>query len=165
MKRVLSAFVRDVTIKWPNDVYWQEKKICGILIENTLSGSLIARSIIGVGLNVNQETFRSDAPNPASLKQITGQAYDRMMLLDQFRATFHQYAQLLNTDEAFADEMHREYLSSLYRREGYFLYCDKNGPFEARIHHIEPSGYLTLERKNGSFSRYAFKEVNFVSGK
>ena len=64
------------SVKWPNDVYWQDKKICGMLIENSLDGSDIASCIIGIGINVNQERFVSDAPNPVSLINITGHEHD-----------------------------------------------------------------------------------------
>jgi BirA family biotin operon repressor/biotin-[acetyl-CoA-carboxylase] ligase len=158
VKHTLSGCIRDVTVKWPNDIYWQDKKICGILIENTLSENMISRSIVGIGLNINQETFLSGAPNPVSLKQITGHTCDRTILLEQFRAHFHQLRQRFES-KGDIDEIHREYLSALYRREGYFPYRDRQGRFEARIHHIEPSGHLILERKNGALSRYAFKEV------
>ena len=67
----LGQLVGDLSIKWPNDIYWRNGKIGGILIENTLKGNLIKESIIGVGLNVNQREFHSDAPNPVSLWQIT----------------------------------------------------------------------------------------------
>jgi BirA family biotin operon repressor/biotin-[acetyl-CoA-carboxylase] ligase len=67
----LEQYIGDVSIKWPNDIYWRNGKIAGILIENTLQGTVIKDSIIGVGLNVNQREFRSDAPNPVSLYQIS----------------------------------------------------------------------------------------------
>ncbi|MDR1601743.1 MAG: biotin--[acetyl-CoA-carboxylase] ligase [Tannerella sp.] len=158
VRHLLDDYIRDVTVKWPNDVYWRDKKICGILIENVLSGSRIVRSIIGIGLNVNQEIFLSGASVPVSLKQITGHSHDRMQLLAEFRAGFHRLRQRFGF-ETHVDEIHREYLSALYRRDGYFPYRDRYGRFEARIHHVEPSGHLILARKDGTHSRYAFKEV------
>ena len=68
----LGQHVADLSIKWPNDIYWRNGKIAGILIENTLKGNIIKDSIIGVGLNVNQRHFISDAPNPVSMRQILG---------------------------------------------------------------------------------------------
>ena len=70
IKEELDEWAEGISIKWPNDIYWNEKKICGILIENDLLGHHIGRSISGIGVNINQEVFRSDAPNPVSLKQI-----------------------------------------------------------------------------------------------
>ena len=76
------------TVKWPNDIYWNDSKLAGILIENTLQGSCILDSIIGVGIDVNQTLFKSDAPNPVSLKMITGRDIDRDALLHDIMARF-----------------------------------------------------------------------------
>ena len=83
IKQVLDTYISDVIIKYPNDIYYQNKKIAGILIENSMTDGFLSQSIIGIGLNVNQEIFRSDAPNPVSLKQITGLTYDLNILLQQ----------------------------------------------------------------------------------
>ena len=76
----IGQHIGDVCIKWPNDIYWRNGKIGGILIENTLKGSIIMDSIIGVGLNVNQRVFKSDAPNPVSMWQICEHETDREAL-------------------------------------------------------------------------------------
>ena len=157
---MLDRYVRDITVKWPNDVYRKEQKICGILIENLLSGKFIAHSILGIGLNINQQIFRSDAPNPVSLAQITGKTYDRMAILEAWHTEFRRLRRLLETGDAAA--LHAEYLRSLYRRDGFHRYRDACGAFEARIVDIEPDGHYVLERRDGSFSRYAFKEVSFI---
>src|SRR5680860_150521 len=68
--------VRDVSIKWPNDIYIGNKKIAGILIENAIKGRNLFSTVIGVGLNLNQKNFLSDAPNPVSLYQLTGKEYN-----------------------------------------------------------------------------------------
>ena len=65
----LDNYTNGFSIKWPNDIYWKDKKIGGILIENELEGEYIVQSIIGIGLNINQEVFYSDAPNPVSLNR------------------------------------------------------------------------------------------------
>ena len=72
VKETLDGYIDSVTVKWPNDIYWKDRKICGMLIENDLSGQHLYCSVIGIGLNINQEVFRSNAPNPVSLTQITG---------------------------------------------------------------------------------------------
>ena len=77
VKETLEKYTDSVTVKWPNDIYWKDRKICGMLIENDLSGQYLYCSVVGIGLNINQEIFRSDAPNPVSLTQITGKTYDR----------------------------------------------------------------------------------------
>ena len=160
VKETLDAYASDITVKWPNDIYWKDKKICGMLIENDLAGRTIYDSIIGIGLNINQELFRSDAPNPVSLTQITQQQYDLDEVLDRFLTRFYDYYLMLLQEKQ--DEIRRAYDEALYRREGFYLYRDEKGEFEARIHHIEPSGHLVLERHDGSLHPYAFKEVAIV---
>ena len=140
-------------IKWPNDIYWGDKKLCGILIENQLTGQHIKRSIIGVGLNVNQVEFVSDAPNPVSLSQITGQRHDRNALLAAV-------IEALPADPSVVDA--DRYRSLLYRREGYHPYRDTNGTFEARLVDVEDDGHLQLCDRQGHERRYAFKEVEFI---
>lgn len=67
IKEELDTYTTDISIKWPNDIYWKDKKICGMLIENDLMGRNISQSIAGVGININQEVFHSSAPNPVSI--------------------------------------------------------------------------------------------------
>ena len=83
LKDVLDRSVDDITLKWPNDIYWQDCKLSGTLIETSLSGGRIRHCIFGVGLNVNQREFKSDAPNPVSLWQIVQHETDREHLLEQ----------------------------------------------------------------------------------
>ncbi|MBQ9668583.1 MAG: biotin--[Prevotella sp.] len=147
----LSTFVAEgLSIKWPNDIYWRDRKLCGILIECSLSGQHIRDCIIGVGLNVNQECFLSDAPNPVSLRQILAHELDREALLKRILDAF-------TPDEVDA----ARYRSLLYRREGLHPYRDADGPFEARLVTVEPDGHLILIDVNGRQRRYAFKEVSF----
>ena len=147
----LGQMVGDLSIKWPNDIYWCNGKLAGILIENTLKGNLIKDSIIGVGLNVNQRKFHSDAPNPVSLWQITGQETNREQLLKDI---------LQRLD--FKDGLKERYMKSLYRRKGFHPYTDKDGVFMAEIVGVEDDGHLLLSDDNGKKRRYAFKEVQFV---
>ena len=151
----MQAFgISDLSVKWPNDIYWRDRKLCGILIENRLQGSLIRDSIIGLGLNVNQRAFVSDAPNPVSLCQITGHEMNREALLDEF---------LKRLDEALHDETVRtDYRSRLYRRDGLFAYRDQEGLFRARLKDVLPDGRLLLTDEAGQDRTYAFKEVQFV---
>lgn len=158
VKDALDSYIDSVSVKWPNDIYWKDRKICGMLIENDLSGSYLYSSVIGIGLNVNQEVFRSNAPNPVSLRQITGKELDRDEILHRFlRIFFDYYCLLLQEKEA---EVRTAYMAALYRNDGYYPYLDADGPFEARIYAIEPTGHLILERRDGERKRYAFKEVS-----
>lgn len=149
----LGQYIGDLSIKWPNDIYWHNRKICGMLIENTLYGSSIKDSIIGVGVNVNQRVFRSDAPNPVSVWQICGQETDRQKLL---------LAILHCLDHYLYQDVKAQYCAMLYRRKGFYPYADKDGTFMAEIAGVEDDGHLVLCVEDGRTRRYAFKEVRFV---
>ncbi len=150
---VLSHYhIKEVSIKWPNDIYWRDRKLCGILIENTLSGERIRESVIGVGLNINQRTFLSDAPNPVSLLQILNKSTDRLEILND----------ILDTFDLGQEDLSSRYEDLLYRREGFYAYQDKSGIFNASIVSIEPDGHLLLCDEQGRQRRYAFKEVSFI---
>ena len=163
MKNTLDPYISDVCVKWPNDVYCGDRKIAGILIENTIFQGKITQSIIGIGLNVNQTFFHfesADSPQPTSLKQITGCSYDRWAILDDFQRTFTEQAERLN--KGFLDAVHTDYIDTLYHKNGYHLYRDEQGEFEATFHDIALSGHLVLERRDGHLSHYDFKTVRQV---
>lgn len=164
IKEALDNLVEGISIKWPNDIYWREKKICGILIENDLQGRYLNRSIAGVGLNVNQEVFHSDAPNPVSLKQITGQDYDRYELLADILTRIHDYYVRLRTENPvrFRPDISVRYAEALFRRDGWHLYTDSHGTFRARIVCVESDGRFVLEDEEKNLRHYLFKEVQYV---
>ncbi len=149
----LSNTIGDLSIKWPNDIYWRNGKLGGILIEHRIQGAMIRDSIIGVGLNVNQRQFRSDAPNPVSLFQITEQEMDRKQLLDAILQNFSQY---------ISQPLKSRYCSLLFRRQGYHPYVDQQGAFMAAWQDVEDDGHLILLDDEGKQRRYAFKEVQYV---
>lgn len=148
------------SVKWSNDIYYKDYKMAGILIENTLQGSSILDTVVGVGLDVNQEVFVSDAPNPISLKNITGKEYDRDALLNDIVERFIGYMELSSDRERA--EVDRLYRSRLYRREGFYKFRDENGVFEACIEGIRPDGCLMLLTRSGEHRTYEFKQVQFV---
>ncbi len=160
VKYTLDKYISGVSVKWPNDIYCGNKKITGILIENTIQQGKIAQSIIGIGINVNQTEFRSNAPNPVSMAQIAGRTFDRISIMNDFQQTFTKQCERLNNPSF--DTIHQDYINALYRKDGYHRYSDADGAFEARIYDIEPTGHFILERTNGVLSRYAFKEVIYI---
>jgi BirA family biotin operon repressor/biotin-[acetyl-CoA-carboxylase] ligase len=150
-------------VKWPNDVYWQDKKVCGMLIENSLNGTDIATSIIGIGINVNQEHFVSDAPNPVSLINITSHEHDLEALLKQVCSSIEQVVNSLSYDTARLD-LHRRYMEALYRNDGAMHpFEDASGHrFMATIAGIAPDGTLTLRHEDGTTRDYLFKQVKHI---
>jgi BirA family biotin operon repressor/biotin-[acetyl-CoA-carboxylase] ligase len=159
VKNVLTQYIEDITVKWSNDVYYRDRKISGILIENTVMEGFISKSIAGIGININQTKFE-DGLNATSLALVRGETTDRMEILECFRKEFSVQCERLKN--CLFDEIHDDYLLSIYRKSGYYKYMDLTGVFEARIADIEPCGTLVLERADGVISKYAFKEVEFL---
>ena len=160
VKYMLDKYITDISVKWPNDIYYRDKKIAGILIENTINQRKISKSIIGIGININQTEFYGDATNPTSMAQITGCTFDLIAIMEEFRRIFTIQSERINNKHF--DLIHKDYLNSVYRRDGYYKYRDATGVFEAAIHDIEPSGQLILKQADGTSSRYAFKEVSYL---
>ena len=160
LQEILSQYADDIKVKWPNDIYWKDLKLCGTLIENDLTGMNLSRSIAGTGVNLNQQKFESDAPNPVSLSQITGQTYNIETILHQLLERTAYYYEMLKQGKE--TEIAERYKAVLYRREGLHPYRDKNGIFHARIVEIQPTGRLILEDENGNIRPYLFKEVACV---
>ncbi|HKL71621.1 MAG TPA: biotin--[acetyl-CoA-carboxylase] ligase [Marinilabiliaceae bacterium] len=160
LMRLLKPLLKNVSIKWPNDIYCKDEKIAGILVENSLKGDKIEYSIIGVGLNVNQEIFCSGATNPTSLKQLTNQDFDIYELLNQLIVHFVEiYSDWMVSRN---DEwLHNNYMENLYRKNGMHPFKDSHGEFFAKIKEIKPSGHIILQTKSGDLRTYAFKEISF----
>ncbi len=158
-----------LTIKWPNDIYYGDKKLAGILVENTLVGSKIAYSIVGIGLNVNQLEFFSPAPNPISMQQISGKEYNVETLLEEYLAVLKRWQNVPLPD------LQAAYMSYLYRRRGMYPYVEREvslvptaiaqsaeGAFRAEIQGITPHGELVLLTEKGETRTYHFKQIRFV---
>lgn len=160
----LRCFTDEVSIKWPNDIYYKDKKICGILIENSLQGNSIKNTIIGVGLNINQTEFVSNAPNPISLKQIIGTDTPLEDALHTVCENIEKYTDFRGfTDEQFA-ELHKRYLDNLYRNDGamHTFALPSGEALQATIIDVLPNGPICLQHSDGTTAEYAFKEISFV---
>lgn len=159
-----------VSIKWPNDIYYGDKKIAGILIENAILGNEVKYSIAGIGLNVNQTTFVSSAPNPVSLKLISGKETDIDALMQALMA---QIEALEAMDEA---QIWADYREHLYRREGLWPFVEREvstvptmnadgkteGVFLAKIENVRTNGEIELRDQAGNLRTYHFKQVRYV---
>ena len=160
IKEALDTYADGFTLKWPNDVYWNDKKISGTLIETSIDSKGIKRCIFGIGINVNQMEFKSDAPNPVSLAQILGHEVDREEVLQKMIEAFCRYYELLRRVDYM--DVSGIYHLSLYRRKGYHWYEDKDGKFEGAFVEVEDDGHLILHDKKGVIRSYAFGEIRFV---
>lgn len=160
IKDVLDGYVSGISMKWPNDIYWQNRKICGTLLEVSISGGQMKDCVYGVGLNVNQQRFLSDAPNPVSLVQILGHEVDRERLLSRIVEAFEHYEDLLR--RGAYDEVVRRYHAGLYRRRGLHLYRDRHGCFSAAVKRVDTDGRLVLTDDAGNERSYYLKEITFI---
>ena len=167
---VLGAFLsltspkggRGVCIKWPNDVYYEDSKVAGILIENDLQGAKIRCSTIGIGINVNQRRFLSDAPNPRSLADIVGHDVERHLVLEQFMERVLQYMKSLDEGkDDVLDVLHEHYKEGLYRMGEEHKFIDEMGVFCAKIIDVEQSGHIILQDEKG-IRRYEFKQLKYI---
>jgi BirA family transcriptional regulator, biotin operon repressor / biotin---[acetyl-CoA-carboxylase] ligase len=135
-------------IKWPNDLYWQDRKAGGILIESIVSSGESGTgnwewAIIGIGININQTTFPADLPNPVSLKQITGQEYDPILIAKEICSSLDKNYQHLVT--AGFDSIYEAYNLNLYKRNNKVKLKKDNRLFDATIKKVSPSGQLITE--------------------
>ncbi len=158
----LSAYIDNKTlkIKWPNDIYINNNKIAGILIENSFSGRNIDYSVIGIGINLNQTVFPDDVPNPTSLKLETQREYpvDQFMpeILNCFAA---RYEMLQN---GYLENLDKDYFNLIYRKDIFCRYFADGNEFDAKIIDVLKTGELVLQNRMGQIKHFAFKEVMFV---
>ncbi|MBD5344823.1 MAG: biotin--[acetyl-CoA-carboxylase] ligase [Bacteroides sp.] len=154
----------EISVKWPNDIYAGDRKIAGILIENTIAGRRIIKSIAGIGVNINQPRFESDAPNPVSLLQLTGIEQHIPTVADLIAREILSLADLYDTPSRL-EQLHEQYLAHLWRRNGYHPYIDSatGRRFNAAISDVAPTGHITLIDESTALRHtYAFKEVQAV---
>lgn len=156
----LKRFSIKPSVKWPNDIYVNDDKIAGILIENAITGNNLDHSIVGIGININQEVFLSDAPNPVSLAMLTGREYDLTTCMTHILENIdRRYKDLLKEEYKILRD---EYLCQLYKFNILSDYRDQNGVFKGTITGVSNEGILSIRRDDGSISDYSYKEVGFI---
>lgn len=151
----------DARIKWTNDIYVGDKKLVGILIEHSYSGPTLARTIAGIGINVNQRAFDPALPNPVSMAVASGRTFDRREVLESFHACcMGRYDQLVRGEKAALQE---EYRKRMYRLGETHPYRRPDGTLvEAVLEGVRPSGELILRHADGTRHEYLFREIEFV---
>lgn len=153
----------EAKIKWPNDIYVGDRKICGILIRHCIHGNEVAATIAGIGLNVNQTVFSPGIPNPVSMAMLTGQRYDIRESLKAFVTVFSHVL-----DDAFTDggmeRTEKMYLDLLYRKDEVHRYidCRTGKEFTGIIRGVSRNACLRVEMPDGSTGEYAFKEIAYI---
>ena len=156
----LEGEVQNCSIKWPNDIYVNGKKIAGILIENSISGNIIRSSIAGIGLNVNQVSFPAFSPEPVSMSMITGRIYDTASCLSLLAARLDKrYKQLIAGQEYIIRD---EYISRLYRYLEWSQFRDHTGVFTGRIFSVTGQGLVRIEKEGDQIQDYGFSEIEYI---
>lgn len=158
--RTLKSFGVEAKIKWPNDIYYRDKKIAGILIENSLSNNIIEDTIIGAGMNINQKEFPEWIPNPVSLYEIKGSWQNREEFLHTYLNELNKGLNSLTSDAA--EGFFQEYMQNLYRSNTWAVYRYKSTNFNGFIHGIMPDGRLILETESGQLKRFTFGEIHYI---
>jgi BirA family biotin operon repressor/biotin-[acetyl-CoA-carboxylase] ligase len=157
---VVKRYADNVFIKWPNDIYIGNKKVAGILIENSIMGMNIGWSVCGVGLNVNQKKFSGDAPNPVSLIHFSETEIQLEAVLDILCEEIDKWYRVLLSGEV--DKIDSAYIEFLYRYNEKAFYRDENGKFSGTIIGINEVGQLQIIKESGSIATYNFKQVEFL---
>lgn len=156
----------ELQIKWPNDLYWRDRKLSGILIESIV-GSTVSGSgnwkwaIIGTGINVNQTIFPDWLPNPVSLKQITGKNFDTIALAKELCTIMQKNINILLT-EGFG-RIYSSYLAGLYKKNKPVKFRKDNRVFEATVRSVSPLGKLIVQ--HGTEEEFDFGEIEWIINK
>ncbi len=155
----LSTYIENIKIKWPNDIYYKDSKIAGILIENTILGNKIGNTIIGIGVNINQSSFPDNIYNATSLNIITGEKLVHKDLINKLLSFINtRYIQLLNGDLMKINE---DYLKNLYLLNKYHDFKKDKKTINGRIIGISDIGRLIIETSGGRKMEFNFKEIEF----
>ena len=149
-----------VSIKWPNDIYIGDKKVCGILIQNSIIGYRFDYVVAGIGLNVNQEVFKSDAPNPVSLRMITQKDYNLDEVLRILLSSIFEKYSLVQQNKGRLIE--NEYYQAMYRLMEWHPYKINNVQITARITGTSSYGQLMLQTQALQEITCDLKDVKFV---
>jgi len=150
----------DISIKWPNDIYFGKDKLVGILIENSMISGMIVNSILGIGINVNQTKFPEWLPNPTSMSLITGKKYRPEELLDLFLRKIDGLLESIKENES--SSLVEKYINLLYRKGVWSDYIVDNELIRGKIHGVMSDGRLILEFESGEINYFLFGEIIYV---
>ncbi len=160
LAQIFPLMADKLTIKWPNDIYYSNKKLAGILIQNTIQGNKIQKMIFGLGLNVNELDFPKDLPNPISLAQITGTSHNLQSLFRNLLSTLTLILKQL--DQMTKSELLSLYHSKMYLKEtlSKFEITETGESLQANIRGVTDHGQLLLENEQG-IRKFNFREIRY----
>lgn len=160
VKYIQSETDKETSVKWPNDIYIENQKVAGILIENTVIQDVLKMSAIGIGLNINQREFSNELPNPTSLALATNFDYNVEQEFLNVLDFIEYYIEMLEKRQF--DELKSAYLSNLYRFNEWSSFIKDGEEFKAKIVDVEEFGLLSLEFENGNTESFVFKEIEYI---
>jgi BirA family biotin operon repressor/biotin-[acetyl-CoA-carboxylase] ligase len=149
----------ETSIKWPNDLYWRDRKAGGILIENIVRAGRWELAVVGIGINVNQTAFDPSLPNPVSLRQITGKQFTPAVLARNLCDSLH--GRMLQLEESNWEEMQEEYQQVLFGKGSQFSFRSGDEVFSATVRGVTPTG--ELEVFDGRFRHFTFGTIEWLS--
>ena len=153
--------IPQVSVKWPNDIYSGMKKICGMLIENSVMGKYIRTSIIGIGINVNQRIFPENLPNPVSMANISHQVYNLDTEFESITAILQKHLAQISKDNR--QMLKKEYTGHLLGLGKTLIYNAKGNIFKGVVKDVDDFGHITVENvSTGESQKYDFKEIELV---
>lgn len=150
----------DIKIKWPNDIYAGNKKIAGILIENTLRENILQSAIIGIGININQLKFHS-TNFATSIALLTNKEVDPMQCIDRLCEFIE--ARYLQLKANKLESIDTEYLQRLYQLNEWKKYSCTDQTFEGKIIGVSVSGKLQLQLRSDEIKEFDLKEIGFCN--
>lgn len=146
-------------IKWTNDIYLGDRKVAGILIEHSLEGNQLGRTIIGIGLNINQTEFDPALPNPISMAQAADRRFNREELTQRLHTLLMSRYEALRKGDSLDDDYQRR----LYRlHEPQRFRLPSGEEFLGTIRRVAPMGDLEVEHPDGEVRSYLFREIEFL---
>ena len=160
VKDFIELYLNNAVIKWPNDIYVNNAKIAGILIENSFIGQKFQYSVTGIGININQTKFPESLPNPTSLAQETGQIYNLEECLNLLCSLVEKnYRTLMSKNFTIVDY---NYINQLYQLNEFKNYKTPEGILKAKITEVKKTGEIILKNSDGEEFLYGFKEIEYL---
>lgn len=164
---LLAEYGIQARIKWPNDIYVGDRKICGILIENSLRGTNLHSSIVGVGINVNQTEFPDSVPNPTSMKSETGEDQDIILMLEFFMEIFTDYLTRYGHIHGGYGKLRKMYHSQMWRKDEMAEFIEnidsgEKRRFRGTIKGLSDVGHLIIENEEGELREFSFKQISYI---
>ena len=151
----------DLSVKWPNDIMSGSRKLGGILIENSLKNEHIYQSIVGLGLNINQDVFPISLPNAISMAQIKKEEFSSIEILTNVVESIKETIAILKMHEF--DVLHKEYENLLFKNGEFQMFEDKNEvQFLGKIIGVHSNGMLKVEKAKNNIEQYDHKEIKFL---